>query len=181
MKLDLELIRLHSDCKDRSDFERIDNEAFPLSERMSMDEIFSFASDTDTDVLGIYDSGTPVGFIVLLKNEECGYLYYIAIDKNRRSKGYGGAAIKKLFETYPQLQIILDFEEMDEHAKNYAQRIRRKDFYLRNGFHETGRYTILWNERFEVVCSAGGLREEAFKDLLRIIHKHRPEFPDLLI
>lgn len=68
--MDLELIRLNSDCNDRRCFEQINNEAFPLSERMSMNEIFSFASNTDTDVLGIYDLNIPVGFALLLKNED---------------------------------------------------------------------------------------------------------------
>lgn len=179
--MNLELIRLHPACKDITYFEQINEEAFPLWERMSMDEIFSFASDTDTDVLGIYDMDTPVGFALLLKNAECGYLYFIAIAKNMRSKGYGGSAIKKILESYPKLQIILDFEEIDPNAENYAQRIRRKNFYLRNGFHETGHYTLLQEERFEVVCSTGTLHTEAFKDLLVILHANRPEFSDMLI
>ena len=169
------------DCKDRKYFEQINNEAFPLSERMSMNEIFSFASNTATDVLGIYDFDIPVGFAVLLKNEQCGYVYFIAIDKNKRSKGYGRAAMNKILEVYSQLQIVLDFEEIDENAENYIQRIRRKNFYLRNGFHETGNYTLLSEDRFEVVCSSGKLRKEAFKDLLNVIHKFRPEFPNVLI
>lgn len=51
--MNLELIRLKPDCQDRKYFEQLNDEAFPVSERMSMDEIFSFASDTDTDALGI--------------------------------------------------------------------------------------------------------------------------------
>ena len=177
----LELIKLNPDCKDTKYFEQINDEAFPVSERMSMDEIFSFASDTDTDVLGIYENDMPLGFAVLLKNAECGYVYFIAIDKRIRSKGYGGAAMKKILAAYPQLQIILDFEEIDEKAENNDQRIRRKNFYLRNGFHETGNYTLLREDRFEVVCSEGPLRKESFKELLSILHAHRSEFPDVLI
>ncbi len=180
-KLEIELIKLEPNCKDRQVFEQINKEAFPLSERMSMDEIFSFAANTDTDVLGIYDVDTPVGFTVILKNKKCGYVYYLAIDKRVRSKGYGGAALEKLFETYPWLQIILDFEEIDANAENSAQRLRRKEFYLRNGFHETGCFTMLNGARFEVVCSGGELRKDAFKDLLNVIHAHRPEFPNVLI
>lgn len=120
---------------------------------MSIDDIFSFASDTNTDVLGIYDDSMLFGFAVILMNDKCGYVYFIAIDKNVRSKGYGSAAT----ETYSNLQIVLDFEEIDEDAENYAQRIRRKNFYLRNGFHETGNYTLLREQRFEVVCIMGKL------------------------
>lgn len=177
----LELIRLTPDNKDRKTFEQINDEAFPPLERMSFDEIFDFASNTDTDVLGIYEDEKPVGFAVLLKNAECGYVYFVAIDSRARSKGYGSAAMHELMEAYPELQLVLDFETIDEAAENYAQRVRRKNFYLKNGFHETGHYTMLGNERFEVVCSSGELRKAAFKDLLRILHKHRPAFPDMLI
>ena len=40
---------------------------------------------------------------------------------------------------------------------------------------------MLRDERFEVVCSGGELRKAALRDLLRVIHAHRPEFPDVLI
>lgn len=53
--MNLELIKLNPNSKDRKFFEQVNDEAFPLSERMSFDEIFAFASDTNTDVLGIYD------------------------------------------------------------------------------------------------------------------------------
>ena len=91
--MNLELIKLTPSSRDRSIFQQINNEAFPPSERMSLDEIFAFASATSTDVLGIYDHEAPVGFAVLLKNTDCGYLYFIAIDSRTRSRGYGGTAL----------------------------------------------------------------------------------------
>ena len=146
-----------------------------------MEEIFSFAKDTDTDVLGIYDGDGPVGFAVLLKGSECAYLYYLAVDGNIRSKGYGSAALKDIIKRYGELQIILDFEEIDARADNYEQRLRRKSFYLKNGFHETGNYTLLRGARFEVVCSGGELKRENFGELLKIIHAHRADFPDIIL
>ena len=177
----LELLKLSRNSKDRKYLEQVNDEAFPVSERMSFDEIFDFASNTNTDVLGIYDNGNPVGFAVVLKNEECGYVYYVAIDSHMRSKGYGGATMKKMMEAYRQLQLVLDFEAIDENAENHEQRIRRRNFYLKNGFHETGNYTMLGDDRFEVMCNGDELRKDALKDLLRILHKHRPEFSDVLL
>lgn len=179
--MNLQLIKLNPNSKDRKYFEQVNYEAFPLFERMSFDEIFEFASDTDTDVLGIYDGEKPIGFAVLLKNAECGYVYYLAVDCHARSKGYGSATIQRMLEVYSNLQLILDFEEIDENAENNGQRIRRKKFYLKNGFHETGNYTMLRDGRFEVVCSGGELRKAAFRELLYIIHAHRPEFPNVLL
>lgn len=162
-------------------FSNINDEAFPPTERMRMEEIFAFSSTTNTDVLGIYDDTQPIGYMVLLKNEKCGYLYFFAIDHTLRSKGYGSAALQKLLVAYSDLQIVLDFEVLDENVENNEQRIRRRQFYLRNGFHETGRYTMLRDERFEVVCSGGALEVEAFKELLEILHAHRSEFPNILL
>ena len=82
---------------------------------------------------------------------------------------------------FSHLQIILDFEIIDESAENLEQRIRRKNFYLRNGFHETGRFTLLNGYRFEVVCNKQELRADAFMELIRVIHQYRPEFPEVLI
>lgn len=179
--MNLRLLKLEPDHRDREYFERINEEAFPPSERMRFDEIFRFAANTDTDVLGIYEEEEPIGFAVLLKNAACGYLYFIAIDQRMRSKGHGTAAIRELMKAYPALQLVLDFEIIDEKAENREQRLRRKNFYLRNGFHETGNYTMLRDERFEVVCSGGELNQAAFKDLLSVIHTHRPEFPNVLL
>lgn len=179
--MELKLVKLSADHADRRIFERINAEAFPPSERMTMDAIFSFASDTDTDILGIYDGELPVGFAVLLKNKVCGYLYFLVVDRQLRSRGYGSAALKELLNAYAPLQLILDFEEIDPDAANYAQRLRRKRFYLQNGFHETGRYTFLREDRFEVVCSGGVLLDDALIDLLHVLHSHRPEFPDVLV
>ena len=178
--MNLDWRTLEANSEDRCRFEQINEEAFPVWERMSFDEIFGFVSDTNTDVLGLYDGKTPIGFTALLKNEECGYLYYLAIDHSMRSKGYGSAALRRIREVYPNLQLTLDFEVIDENAENYAQRVRRKSFYLRNGFHETGSYTMLRGRRFELVCSGGELRREALKDLLGTIHAHYPEFSDAL-
>lgn len=179
--MQISLKKLTSDCKDVQVVEKINKEAFPPSEYMSMEEIFKFASVTDTDVLGIYNGELPIGFVVITKNRQCGYGYFFAIDGNLRSKGYGSATLKKILEEYGKVQMILDFEALNENAANNEQRIRRRAFYLRNGFHETGRYTLLKGEKFEVVCSAGELNENGLKEILEIIHANVPEFSNVLL
>ena len=178
--MELILQKLKPDCKDRKYLEQINDEAFPDSERMTMDEMFAFSADTDTDVLGIYDGDMPIGFAMLVKNAECGYLYFLAIDNRFRGKGYGSVAIRKILAAYPQIQMILDFEEIEESAANYKQRVRRKQFYLKNGFLETGNYTMLNGNRFEVVCSGGSLRRESFCGLLTVLHARQPGFSEKL-
>lgn len=179
--MQLQFTSLTENSKDRDYFEQINIEAFPRYERWDMKDIFAFAKQTDTEVLGVYDGETPIGFSVLVKHTECAYIYYLAIDKRQRSKGYGSATLHKLMEVYSDLQLILDFEDPMEESDNCEQRIRRKEFYLRNGLHETGHYTLLNGGRFEVVCNKGELLTEAFEELIHILHEHREEFPDVLL
>lgn len=180
-KIVMHLKKLTPDCEERELLDAINQESFPPSEYMPMDKIFDFAQKTNSDVLGIFADKQLVGFIVFLKNDDCGYVFFLAIDKNERSKGYGGTALEMLATTYSKLQIILDFEEIDEKAENIAQRIRRKNFYLSNGFCETGRYTFLGDDRFEVVCNNAPLRVDSFKELISVIHSHCPNFPNKLL
>lgn len=179
--MNLDLIKLYPNHKDIDFFESVNNEAFPEIERMSFQEAFELSSMTDTDVIGFYENGNPIGFSVLVKNDMCGYIYFLAIDSNKRSMGYGSAALQKLIDTYSDIQLILDFEELDPKAENINQRIARKKFYLRNGFYETGKFTILSGVRFEVVCANKNLKEEDLMDLIHLMHKHNPEFLDKLI
>jgi hypothetical protein len=78
-------------------------------------------------------------------------------------------------------QVVLDIEELDPFVENYAQRVRRKSFYLRSGFHETGRYTMFNGKRFEVLCNGGPLDTERFLDLVLLIHDLMPVYPGILL
>lgn len=179
--MNLKLVKLNSDCKDKLYFEKINSDAFPPSESMPLDDMFALSEETDADILGIYDGDMPIGFSFIVKHADCAYLYYFAIDKSCRSKGYGSAALVEILNRYKNLQLTLDFEEIEETADNYEQRKRRKSFYLQNGFYETGRYTLLNGERFEVVCSEKKLNVTGLESLLKILHRHRPEFADILL
>lgn len=128
----LELIAFNENNKDAPYFKKVNEESFPPHERMSLEEMFSFAKDTNTDILGIYVNKKPIGFAVLLKNSACAYLYFLAIDPSIRSKGYGSLALQNLNEKYSNLQIILDIDVPDKDAPDNSLRIRRKSFYLRN-------------------------------------------------
>lgn len=131
------LVPLKSENKDLLKLESINSEAFPPTEYVSFDVLFRLSEEMDTDILGVYESETPVGFTVVVKNKFCAYIFLLAIDKNVRSKGYGSNTLQEVMKRYPDQQMILDFEELDLKAENYLQRVKRKAFYLRNGFHET--------------------------------------------
>ena len=82
---------------------------------------------------------------------------------------------------YRDHQIVLDIEDTAVKAINSELRKKRKTFYLRNGFHETGRYTVLGEDKFEVICSEKTLDAEGFQSLIRQIHLNTPAFDENLL
>ncbi|MDT2926294.1 GNAT family N-acetyltransferase [Lactococcus lactis] len=162
-------------------FNQINIDSFPEFERMEIDTILKFSTETASDFMGIYDNDFPIGFYFLVKNKNSGYIFYYAIDQRYRSKGYGSAALKKMIAQYKEIQLTLDFEQIDESSSNNEQRIRRKKFYLKNGLKETGHFTLLSGERFEIVCTEDEFDVNGLVEILKIIHPYCPEFPAVVL
>lgn len=177
----MELRELKLDDPELKSLASVNDEAFPPEERMSFEEMFAYAAVADTEVLGIFDQDRALGFAMLLKNSSCAFIILLALDRSVRSQGYGSAALQSLIKRYPDRQLAVDFEELDARAENSAQRLRRKSFYLRNGFHETGRFTLLDGARFELLCTGDTLREDALLDLIHVLHRRDPRLADALL
>ena len=101
------------------------------------------------DLLAIEEDGKFIGFFGLFKDETMAYLFYFAIAKAHRCKGYGSRALQLLKEYYPHT-IVVDFERVDEKYDNYRQRLHRRGFYMRNGFVPSGMYVNYLDMDFDL-------------------------------
>lgn len=162
------------DAKDIDILNEINEEAFPDDERVELPEMFRVCDLTNGEVLGWYAAEELIGYAMMNLNEKCAYLNYFAIKQSERSKGYGQKILQMLQEKYAGLQLIIDFEVMDEKAENYEIRKRRKAFYLRGGMQETGYYTKLSDNYFELVSNHGALEVEAAENLMKQVHAVMP-------
>lgn len=156
--------------------EKLNNQAFPENERISIDNMFSFSETNGTDVIGIYNNDKFSGFIITMKFRKCVYICYLAVCPEKRSQGIGGQTLKILKEYYPDCQIVVDFEAPDENSSNNVQRIRRRNFYYRNGFFETGYYQFYMETEFEIACSEPDFNKAEFESLIAEISKKAPDF-----
>lgn len=176
MIMKTELIKLSEDSTDIPKLVDLNNEAFPENERVPVEEMFEFSEVSGTDILGIYAENKFSGFIIVRKSGRCAYIAYFAICAEKRSQGIGSAALKLLPEYYPNCQIVVDFEALDETSENNPQRIRRRNFYFRNGFYETGYYQFYMETEFEIACTGKIFDKEAFEAMIAQIHSIVPEF-----
>lgn len=66
------------------------------------------------------------------------FVLYLATNEQIRSQGYGSMILDEVKQMTGGKECVLHIEALDENAENYEQRIRRKHFYEKNGFHSTG-------------------------------------------
>lgn len=164
--MNLHAKRVTADFEDLESLDRVNREAFPPEERIELNRLLMMAEANRVEFAAIYDGETFIGFYVLRIQVPIVYMYYLAIDRSKRSRGYGGQALKLLEELYPDCQIVLDLEKLDEDAENYEQRKARKLFYLHNGYYETGYYMSYLGMTFEVLCNSSSFDKESFQALL---------------
>jgi GNAT superfamily N-acetyltransferase len=74
------------------------------------------------------------------------WFWYFAVLPELRGQGKGQEILTTLIEKYKGKTCVLDMESPRQECSNKAQRERRHDFYLRNGFRDTNLY-----KKFDVV------------------------------
>ncbi len=158
----------HDFC-DLSKVKALAIEAFPPEEYLAPATLIEMAQRDEVDFLGLYDDEQFVGFMVIKLFEELCYLFFLAIDPALRSHGYGRKALHLLEALYPNKQQVVDLEMLDESSSNSGQRKIRRSFYLRNGYHETGKFLSYLGVDYEILCKDAGLNFDAFQRMMKEI------------
>lgn len=126
--------------------------SFPLAERKPFSRICRNCRNGRMEMWVIKENTAFLGFFVCAVYEEMVLIDYFAVIPSKRGKGVGGDALKLLSEVYPDYSIFLEIEPENEKAQNALQRVRRKNFYLRCGFQETGIKWNMYGVPMEVLC-----------------------------
>jgi len=134
----LTLVKVDENFKELSFLENIMKNEFPKEEYMSINDQLELQNKGEVEIFSIFDDDQIVGMTTLRTVPYMAYLLFLAIDSKYQGKGYGTKTIQKLSEIYVDKSFVVDFELVDEKANNNAQRIRRRNFYLKCGFNETG-------------------------------------------
>lgn len=141
-------------------------EAFPHDEYLTEELLLKLSAKEGFDYWALLDEDKYVGFMVIKTYENMAFLFYFAIEKPHRSNGYGTRAIKTLKSLYPKKIQTVDLEKQDDSADNSEQRERRRDFYFRNGYKETGNFVSYFGSDYEVLSMDEGFEIETFKKML---------------
>ena len=146
-----------------SDVKNIYFESFPKTERMPFSMMVAMSKLWNTDFLSFFDDDKLCGFVYLAHNRKIVFVMFLAVDKTLRSKGYGSAILQEIQNRYPNKKIIISIEPCDNNAPDIDLRTRRKVFYMRNGYKETGHRMKLNGVVQEILISNGEFDKKQFR------------------
>ena len=90
------------------------------------------------DFTAYYDGDLLLGFTIVYPRPSYNWFWYFAVKPELRGKGIGQTILSTLIEKYENQSNIMDIEAPRPDCSNAEQRKRRHDFYVRNGFRDTG-------------------------------------------
>ena len=111
-------------------------EAFPSEERAPFWLLAKRAKQCRGDFWLICDGKISIGLAYVVTDNGLAYVFYYAIEKALRGKGYGTAALKSIIEKYKKYRLFLALENWCEDCENKQQRIKRHECYLNCNLHD---------------------------------------------
>lgn len=155
-------LRIQNVTLKNADIKRIYFEAFPKEERMPFPLMVAMSKLWNTQFFGFYDGDVPCGLTYLASSRSLVFVMFFAVDETLCSKGYGSLILQQLKSKYPDQKIIVSIEPCDTSAPDIELRKRRKSFYMRNGYHETGHMMKLNGVVQEILAANGTFSKAEF-------------------
>lgn len=128
---------------------RIYQDSFNKAERFPFWLLKKCARENNVEFNVILENSNIIGIEYVVKYDNIAYLMYLAIDENKRNKGYGSKVLSDLSKKYKN--IILSIERADNNIQN--EKLQRKEFYLQNGFYPTDNYIYDGGVEYEVLTN----------------------------
>ncbi|MDD6039408.1 MAG: GNAT family N-acetyltransferase [bacterium] len=153
-------------------------DAFPPAERMPFPVMVAMSKLWNTDFLEFYDGDTLCGFVYLAHNRKLVFIMFLAVDETLRSKGYGSTILHEIQSRYSDKKIIVSIEPCNAAASDLALRTRRKAFYNRNGYQDTGYRMRLSGVEQEILICNGNFDKREFR-LFFVLYSNGTVWPKI--
>lgn len=154
--------------------------AFPAEERIPI-RYLENGHQGNGDFIAFYQGDVFCGFFYLLTFGDLTNILFLAVDRSLRGNGYGTKALQAIRSMKPDNRIILDIEAVEKHADNHSQRLKRRDFYLKNGYTGSG-ITYRWRGvPYELLITGGTITKKEFKQFWKTPDRQRDSLMEGLL
>lgn len=148
--------------KRKREIQAIYTDAFRKEDRMPFPMMLALSCLWHTDFLAFYDGDTLCGFVYLASLCRLSFIMFFAVGQGLRCKGYGSRILEQVRRLHPKNRIVVSIEPCGGEGGDSGERLRRKRFYLRNGFKETG-YFLKLGKVQEILVQNGAFDKRAFR------------------
>lgn len=159
-------LRVDRSYKELKEIVRLYNSSFPKNERIDFERLIRMLGD-DRHMYVYLEDEKIIGMAYFFIFEDIAYLGYICVEEELRNSGYGTAILNRIKEEYQGYRIGIDIEEVKQNSSNSEERVRRRDFYIRNGFVSTDIFYNFFFVDYEILSCGGLIRKEEWQNLVK--------------
>lgn len=142
-------------------------EAFPKARKMPRWFLKYKLRNGKVGFSALYAKEKWIGLIHITKYEDIVFIQSIAILESCRSKGFGSQVLESLKSEHLGKRIVLNIEVIDKQANNYQQRVKRKEFYEKNGFLPSGFTVKEPGENLEMLIYGSGITKKEIESMYK--------------
>jgi len=138
--------------------------AFPSEERPP----FSMMLSLDNNKLyAVEDHSEFVGLLSTVECEDLLYVFFLAVKKKYRQRGYGSQILKDVLDNNSGKRIFLMAEDPDIECDNKNERDNRIRFYSHNGFSKTDVKVTEYGVKYVLLTSGEKVDKEDFLKVMK--------------
>lgn len=163
----LRLVNIFDTDIGKTEIKKLYRYSFPLGERVPFFLLKAKARKQLADFYILCDDDLFAGMLYQVYNRDIVYLFYIAIEPSLRGRGYGSGLLQLAKEKNAGRRMILSIEALEKDSGNYEERVKRKQFYLKNEFQENHLITREGNVTYEMLCYGGNVSYEEYGNLIQ--------------
>lgn len=152
------------------DIEQLYMKEFPKKERKPFPLICDKARNGEMEILAVNSvEGEFCGLVITIVGSKWILLDYFAIETKKQGNNIGSEVLHLLNRRYKDKGIVLEIERTDVECSNKSQRLRRKQFYLKNGMKEMGIYVELFGVEMELLTNGNQICFDEYQQIYRTI------------
>ena len=164
MKLDY--ILYSKGYKNTNKLKHLFEHAFPPAERPP----FSWMPSLEKNKLfSVEDNGEFIGLISVIEYQDLVYIFFLAVKKCFRGKGYGSRILKDALSKYHDKRVFLLAEDPDIPCDNKEERNNRIKFYSHNGLNKTDLKVCEYGVEYVSLTSGGYVSKEEFLSVMKYL------------
>lgn len=144
--------------------------AFPVDERPPFSILLAMENN---NLYGVEDNDEFVGLFSTVIRDDLLYIFFLAIKKKYRHKGYGSQTLKDIIDNNSDKRIFLMAEDPDIPSSNKEERKQRISFYKNRGLYLTDTKITEYGVQYVLLTNGSEVSKD---DFLRIMEHITGEY-----